>query len=273
MAVETSEQRALEISEQILGFIKSSNLSVGDQLPSEAEMAAQIGVSRATIREVYVRLMAQGAIVRRHGRGTFVGQVPIQDDQVVQSGFAASIEAAGFTPTVDILSVERVRADAALAKEFGVPAGTEVCRLLRMFRASGRPVVLVEDYLAPHIDADAIDLDRYAIDMVMGLASQVDMTGSRINTWTTAVALDNEQAIAFELPEGTPFLHVYSVLGSKSGGAVCIAWAWFDPAFVELRSSRQINLARPSVIALATEVSHVTQRARPAMPGSKTKGN
>jgi DNA-binding GntR family transcriptional regulator len=271
MSVDTSEIRAREIGDQILRFIHGANLEPGDQLPSETEMASQIGVSRATIREVYIRLMAQGAIVRRHGRGTFVGQMPIQDDQVFQTGFAASIREAGMTPTVEIISVNRVAVDWGLAREFGVLPGTEVSRLLRLFRANGRPAVLIEDYLAPQIDAEKIDLDRYAMDMITGLVTQVDMTGTHIDTWTTAIALDPEQAGAFELQAGTPVLHVYSVLRPESGGAVCVAWAWFDPSLVELRSSRQINLTRPSVIALATEVSSAMRRARPKMLASKTK--
>ena len=216
---DSTEIRAQEIGEQILSFIRTSNLEVGDQLPSEAEMAVQIGVSRATIREVYVRLLAKGAIVRRHGRGTFVGQMPIQDDQTIQSGFAANILAGGFTPTVDILSVERVPLAENLAKTFGVAVGTEASRLLRLFRADGRPAVLIEDYLRPDIDADAIDLDRYGVDMVMGLATQVDMNGTRIDTWITAITLEAEQAELFELPEGIPVLHVYSVIAVIFGQA------------------------------------------------------
>lgn len=271
---DSTEIRAQEIGDQILRYIRASSLEAGDQLPSEAEMAVQIGVSRATIREVYVRLLARGAIIRRHGRGTFVGQMPIQDDQAVQTGFAASILAGGFTPTVDILAVERVQLDGNLAQAFGVPIGTEASRLLRLFRADGRPAVLIEDYLRPDIHADAIDLDRYGIDMVMGLATQVDMNGTRIDTWITATSLDPEQADLFELPEGIPVLHVYSVLAREGGGsAVCVSWAWFDPALVELRSNRVTNLSRPSVMAANAEVSQVNRRERPSSLSQKQKGN
>jgi GntR family transcriptional regulator len=269
-----TEQRAQEIGDQILRFIRSSNLSAGDQLPSEAEMAAHLGVSRATIREVYVRLLAKGAIVRRHGRGTFVGQMPIQDDQTVQNGFATSILAGGFTPTVDIISVERIAVEGELAEAFGVAQGTEVSRLLRLFRADGRPAVLIEDYLRPDIDAADIDLDRYGIDMIMGLASQVDMRGMRIDTWVTATALDEAQAGLFELPQHKTVLHIYSVIRPEIGGnAVCVAWAWLDPSLVELHSNRAVNLSAPSLIATSTEVTPVARRGLSATRSHKHKGN
>jgi DNA-binding GntR family transcriptional regulator len=257
-----TEQRAQEIGDQILRFIRSSNLSAGDQLPSEAEMAAHLGVSRATIREVYVRLLAKGAIVRRHGRGTFVGQMPIQDDQTVQNGFATSILAGGFTPTVDIISVERIAVEGELAEAFGVAQGTEVSRLLRLFRADGRPAVLIEDYLRPDIDAADIDLDRYGIDMIMGLA------------WVTATALDEAQAGLFELPQHKTVLHIYSVIRPEIGGnAVCVAWAWLDPSLVELHSNRAVNLSAPSLIATSTEVTPVARRGLSATRSHKHKGN
>jgi len=269
-----TEQRAQEIGDQIIRFIRSSKLSAGDQLPSEAEMAAHLGVSRATIREVYVRLLAKGAIVRRHGRGTFVGQMPIQDDQSVQTGFAESIRAGGFTATVDILSVERVSVDGELAETFGAAEGTEVSRLLRLFRADGRPAVLIEDYLRPDIDAANMDLDRYGIDMIMGLASQVDMRGTRIDTWVTATALDPAQAELFELPELKPVLHIYSVIRPEIGGsAVCVAWAWLDPSLVELHSNRAVNLSGRPLISTNTEMSPVARRSMPATRSHKHKGN
>ena len=42
------------------------------QLPSEPQLAAELGVSRATIREALTILAREGVIVRRHGVGTFV---------------------------------------------------------------------------------------------------------------------------------------------------------------------------------------------------------
>lgn len=259
---DTSEFRAREIGNQILDYIRQARLQAGDQLPAEVEMAGQLGISRATIREVYVRLMAQGIIVRRHGLGTFVGQMPIQDDQTYQTGFAASIRAAGFTPTVDLVSVDRVPLGAELASELGCAEGTEASRLLRVFRANGDPVVLIEDHLAPGIDAAAIDLDAYAIDLIAGLATQTNMEGTRIDTWTTATDLSDERAELLELPTGHPALHIYSVIHSEAAGTVCVAWAWLNPRLMELKSSRRVNLSSPPIITLADEVTPVAERTQ-----------
>ena len=52
----------------------------GDRLPSEPDLAKQLGVSRATLREAMRSFETQGLIRRRQGAGTFVvGQVPVID--------------------------------------------------------------------------------------------------------------------------------------------------------------------------------------------------
>src|SRR5512136_3258164 len=50
----------------------------GGRLPSEPDLARQMGVSRATLREAMRTFEVQGMIRRRQGSGTFVvGQVPV----------------------------------------------------------------------------------------------------------------------------------------------------------------------------------------------------
>ena len=44
----------------------------GDQLPNENDLSAQLGISRATLREAIRTLTAQGVLEVRRGKGTFV---------------------------------------------------------------------------------------------------------------------------------------------------------------------------------------------------------
>lgn len=61
--------RATEALEQL---IEDGQYQPGDQLPPEGELAKQMGISRATLREVLGNLESAGIITRRHGIGTFV---------------------------------------------------------------------------------------------------------------------------------------------------------------------------------------------------------
>jgi GntR family transcriptional regulator, transcriptional repressor for pyruvate dehydrogenase complex len=61
-----------DIVNEIQRQIAEGMLKEGDQLPSANELAATLGVSRASLREALHRLSALGFVDIQHGRGTFV---------------------------------------------------------------------------------------------------------------------------------------------------------------------------------------------------------
>lgn len=60
------------VCEALLQPIEAGLLKEGDRLPSEAQLAADFGVSVGTIQKSLARLAQSGLISREHGRGTFV---------------------------------------------------------------------------------------------------------------------------------------------------------------------------------------------------------
>jgi GntR family transcriptional repressor for pyruvate dehydrogenase complex len=52
--------------------ILEGSLKPGDRLPSERELAVELGVSRPSLREAIQRLAAKGLLTTRHGGGTVV---------------------------------------------------------------------------------------------------------------------------------------------------------------------------------------------------------
>lgn len=76
---------------------------VGDQLPSEAELSAEYGTSRSTVRGALQQLATLGLTITRHGVGTFVSPY----GSAIRSGLQRlrsmtdTIEAHGMTPRMD----------------------------------------------------------------------------------------------------------------------------------------------------------------------------
>ena len=64
-----SQQTAQRLYARI---VAEKRLRPGDKLPNEVELSAQLGVSRATLREAIRTLTAQGVLEVRRGKGTFV---------------------------------------------------------------------------------------------------------------------------------------------------------------------------------------------------------
>lgn len=63
---------AEEVAGQIKAQIASGELTPGERIPSERELAAVLGVSRPTVREAITALEMMGFVESRHGGGTYV---------------------------------------------------------------------------------------------------------------------------------------------------------------------------------------------------------
>lgn len=84
-AVDKGISVAAQIANQLVAAIRVGELALGDRLPSESELAAQFGVSRASVREALSSLQFSGYLETVRGSGTVVisttaiGQNPISD--------------------------------------------------------------------------------------------------------------------------------------------------------------------------------------------------
>lgn len=63
-----------EAQARLRDFIQDRELGPGDRLPSEADLAAELGMSRLSIREATRSLQTLGVIEAQHGNGLFVSE-------------------------------------------------------------------------------------------------------------------------------------------------------------------------------------------------------
>jgi GntR family transcriptional repressor for pyruvate dehydrogenase complex len=61
-----------EVYKQIVSLISIGQLQPGDKIPSEREMASELGISRQSIREALNRAEVMGLIEVRQGEGSFI---------------------------------------------------------------------------------------------------------------------------------------------------------------------------------------------------------
>jgi GntR family transcriptional repressor for pyruvate dehydrogenase complex len=70
---------ANEVIDQVKQQIISGSLKPGDRLPSEQDLALQLGVSRPTVRESLRALTSMNIIETRHGEGSFIASLQMKD--------------------------------------------------------------------------------------------------------------------------------------------------------------------------------------------------
>jgi GntR family transcriptional regulator len=137
------------VAEELRRRVDAGELKPGDRLPSEPDLAVELGVSRPTLREALRQLAAEGWLERRHGSGTFVAQrVPVATSLVVNFGVTELIRNAGRAPGTQHRSVRTERASAGIADALGMTLGAEVVVLERVRLADREPVVHSLDVFA-----------------------------------------------------------------------------------------------------------------------------
>ncbi|TGQ34604.1 FadR/GntR family transcriptional regulator [Mesorhizobium sp. M00.F.Ca.ET.216.01.1.1] len=78
MPIQAVEPRRLyrQVADQLRQLIDSGEFAVGDRLPTERELADQLGISRPTVREALIALEVEGRIRIRVGSGIYVTDRP-----------------------------------------------------------------------------------------------------------------------------------------------------------------------------------------------------
>jgi DNA-binding FadR family transcriptional regulator len=107
-------QRYEQVAEQLAGDIRSGLLAPGARLPSERDLARQLEVSRASVREAIASLQVQGVVETRPGAGTFVVAAPAVAASAHDASPSAVLEArAQLEPAVARLAAARAQRDEA----------------------------------------------------------------------------------------------------------------------------------------------------------------
>lgn len=78
MSVEAPRGLAGEIADQLRGRILTGAMPAGSQVPTEAALTDEFGVSRTVVREALQQLRAGGLIESFQGRGSFVLAIPAE---------------------------------------------------------------------------------------------------------------------------------------------------------------------------------------------------
>jgi GntR family transcriptional regulator len=167
-----------EARERVLDLIEQ--LSVGDAIPSERQLSADLGVSRLTVRAALGDLVREGLLVRRRGSGTFVSEPKIAQELTMTS-FTEDMRRRGMVPASKTIELRTSPAGAWLGRILHV-SPSEPIVVIKRLRLADRETMAIETLhvrasLVPDLSAADLEdhsfyallTERYGIDVVGGL--------------------------------------------------------------------------------------------------------
>lgn len=147
-------KRSPSLTEQVKSYLKQRIIDAefeAGRMPSEADLALELSVSRNTIRDALSRLEMEGVIVRKQGAGTFVNRpgllVKTRLEEIVP--YEALIREQGYTPAIHLLGVEEQPADPVLAATLNLTPGDTLLSVQKLFLADDKPIIFTQTYLSP----------------------------------------------------------------------------------------------------------------------------
>ncbi len=136
-----------QVAKELQSRMESRRLNPGEMLPSESDLVNEFGVSRVTVRQALAELEKHGQIVRRQGKGTFVGATHVNQQLNQQAKtIVEALREKGIEPEVEVLGIDQVVPPQRVSEVFG-NSGEKVTRLRRCYKHNGAPIALVYLYL------------------------------------------------------------------------------------------------------------------------------
>ncbi|WP_010525961.1 GntR family transcriptional regulator [Nesterenkonia sp. F] len=149
------------VRDQLLDRLEE--MASGEQLPPERDLAAELGVSRMTLRRAIDELVARGAVRRRHGSGVFA-LGPKLDQALMASSFSEDMRARGLRPGARTLSFDVGPVGARIRSRLKLEEQDDAAQVTRLRLADDEPIALEELHVPRALvpDLAAADLEDHS---------------------------------------------------------------------------------------------------------------
>lgn len=209
----------LQVREELLKRLIDGRWPPGMLLPSEHQLAAELGVSQGTLRKALDALAADRLLIRQQGRGTFVS---VQEEGHFLFKFFRMCRDDGerHLPSSKVVTCRSAKADGAASRVLDLPPGGSVWRIERLRSIDGRAAIF-EEIRLPRIRFPDLDrLDPLPNNIYALFASRYGVTIRRADERLKAVAAGRPEAERLDCAVGAPVLRIDRTAFSLDGAPV-----------------------------------------------------
>lgn len=204
---------------EITFMIESGHFPVGSKLPSEAELAELLGISRSTLREALGHLESYGIISRQQGKGTFVyapSNRMLMGGLGVLEPFRDVVTRAKKQHKVIKRMVEYSVDSTTAREELKIEHSVKFNKIEVIESADGKRCFYIRDYLIADL-FDKREVKKYQGSMLTYIIDMYKPNLPYSRTKIFAVGADDRVATNLEIKKGHPVLHLLEKYYSPNG--------------------------------------------------------
>jgi GntR family transcriptional regulator len=211
---ETFRPRYREIEHAIRQRL--ARLKPGAELPSEAQLCDEFGVSRMTARHAVDRLAQEGLVFRMRGRGTFVSEPPTHRRANSLLSFSNEMRRQGRRPSSRLLGRALRAPTREEAARLQLKDGEKVLWLRRIRLADGHPIAVESTRLHRRTAAAVLAADLQA-ESLHAVLVRAGFPPTRGRATISAEPASADDARWLEMRKGDPMLVERRVIVDQEG--------------------------------------------------------
>lgn len=222
-----SGHAALQAYRTLLDALNSGTFAPDSRLPGERSLAEQLGISRATVRQVLTALADTGMLRASANRGWFVAARSLSEGPNALHSFTESARQRGLTPTSQVLARQVRPATLDEAESLGIAPAAAIVQIERLRAMDGVPIG-VDDASLPLARVpglDTMDLTDHSLYQV--LSERYGITPTRCDYEAQAQAASERAATLLGIAPGAPVLVGFQTTFDQDERAIAVGSTTF----------------------------------------------
>jgi GntR family transcriptional regulator len=237
-------KRSPSLTDQAKDHIKQRILADeydGGRIPSETDLASELGVSRTTIRDALGRLEIEGVIFRKQGAGTFVNEPGLQIKSRLEEiwSYESILEDHGYTPSTRILNIYYEEAAQNIATDLNLAPKERVVIVEKLFLEDEEPVILTRNYIPEKLIIQPFHDADFQVPVFEFLTKYCEQHLSYYLSEIVPVAVSDSLGRILNLPAETALISFEEIGYSEDNEPVLKAYSYFRDDLLRLRLIRR----------------------------------
>ena len=236
--IESPYQRVQRELSDLIGKSKA-----GDRLPTEPELAVQLGVSRSTLREAMRSFETQGLLLRRQGAGTFVAD----HANILEAGLEVleSLETIAERLDLDLsmggLKIQTISVKEDFSKALNLSTQEEALSVSRIILIKDHPAAFLEDILPLDILTPS-ELEGFSGSVLDLLIKKEGLRLEQSKADIKVIPAPYHVARELDIQRGEGLLMFEADLLTDTGRVIDHSYSYFLPGYFHFYVNRRIGI-------------------------------